>query len=245
MKSVGQVGGRNIRIGAVGIWIGIMAFASAGCAVKFSQRSPWDIQQIQALSEQLDQVRALAQLKADEAERLRQAKALLEQRLSSEIADQNVTVGFDDRGLVVRVLDQILFDSGKAKLRKEAYPVLEKVAKILNQELAGQSVGIEGHTDNVPITRSGWKDNWELSMARARAVLTYLVKERGVDPSRVSATGYGEYHPLTSNDTPEGRRKNRRVEITVLPSRLVKEHHASQTAANTSPHPDGRARYTK
>ena len=80
----------------------------SGCAVKFSQRSPWDIQQIHALSEQLEQFRTLAQLKAEEAESLRHAKAQLDKRLTSS----DISVGFDERGLIVRVLDTVLFDSG-------------------------------------------------------------------------------------------------------------------------------------
>ena len=196
---------------------GLTLALASGCAIRFSKRSPWDIDQIQALSDQLEQFKTLAQLKSDEADRLRQAKELLEQRLSSEIASNDVSVGFDQRGLVVRVLDKVLFDSGKAHLRSEASPVLDKVANILNQQLVDQPIGIEGHTDNEPIRRSGWKDNWELSLARARSVLKDLVEKHGIDPSRVSAIGYGEYHPIASNDNSQGRRRNRRVEIVVLP----------------------------
>lgn len=184
----------------------------SGCAVKFSQRSPWDIQQIQTLSEQLEQFRTLAQLKSEETSSLRQAKHALDGLESSDIS-----VGYDERGVVVRVLDRVLFDSGKAKLRKEAYAVLDQVANVLNDEAMSQPVAIEGHTDNEPIRHSGWKDNWELSLARARSVLTYLVQARNVVPTRVSAVGYGEYRPIASNDTAEGRRTNRRVEIVVLP----------------------------
>ena len=165
--------------------------AAAGCAVKFSQRSPWDIQQIEALSQQLEQFRSLAQLKDEEANSLREAKTLLEQRLSSEIASKDIAVGFDERGLVLRVLDRVLFDSGRATVREEAKPILEKVARVLKEELIEQPIGIEGHTDNEPIRRSRWKDNWELSLARARAVVAYLVEGQGVDPRHVAATGYG------------------------------------------------------
>jgi len=199
-----------LRRGLVIVGLGLVA---GGCAVKFAQRSPWDIQQIQTLSEQLEQFRTLAQLKAEETDSLRHAKAQLERRLPSP----DISVGFDERGLIVRVLDTVLFDSGKAKLRKEAYAVLDQVAQVLNTDVAEQPIAVEGHTDNEPIKRSGWKDNWELSLARARSVLTYLVQERSVAPARVSAVGYGEYRPIASNETPEGRRANRRVEIVVLP----------------------------
>lgn len=204
-----------------GRWLTVVlsvGLAAGGCAVKFSQRSPWDIQQIQALSQQLEQFRSLAQLNSQEADRLREAKALLESRLSSEIANKDIAVGFDERGLVLRVLDRVLFDSGKASVRQEAKPILDKVARVLSEELPDQPIGIEGHTDNEPIKRSGWKDNWELSLARARAVVTYLVEQQSVDPRRVGATGYGEYRPIASNDTTQGRRANRRVEIVVWPT---------------------------
>lgn len=190
----------------------------SGCAVRFSQRSPWDIQRLQTLSNQVEQFKTLAQLKSEEVERLQHGKALLDARLSSEIAAEEVAVGFDERGLVVRVLDRVLFDSGKAQLRQEAGQVVGKVARILTEELASQPISIEGHTDNVPIARSSWKDNWELSLARARAVLTTLVGEYGVPPNRVVAAGYGEYRPIASNETGDGRQQNRRVEIVVLPS---------------------------
>jgi chemotaxis protein MotB len=194
-----------------------MAVVLSGCAVRFSKRSPWDIQQIQALSEQLDQFRNLAQLKSEEAEQLRRAKAMLDQRLASEIADDQVSVGFDERGLVVRVLDKVLFDSGKAQVREEAFPVLDKIARVLNEEVVAQPIGVEGHTDNEPIKVSGWKDNTELSMARARSVLDYLVQERHVESGRLIPAAHGEQRPIASNETAEGRRVNRRVEIVVLP----------------------------
>ena len=208
-----------------------LALATAGCAVRFSKRSLWDLQQIQALSEQLEQFRSLAQLKSDEADQLRAARELLERRLASEINSKDVSVGFDERGLVVRVLDRVIFDSGKAKVRKAAYPVLDKVARVLNQDLPNQPVGVEGHTDNVPIKLSGWKDNYELSLARARSVVDYLVQERQVASGRITPVGHGDTAPLASNDTPEGRRRNRRVEIVVLP----KGHKPAESSAFAEP----------
>ena len=213
------------------VMVGGIALLLSGCAVKFSKRSPWDIQNIQALSEQLEQFRTLAQLKAEEAEQLRQAKAALEQQLASEIKTKDISVGYDERGLVVRVVDRVLFDSGKAVLRPEAYPVLEKVARILNQGLKDQPVGVEGHTDNQPIKHSNWKDNEELSLARARAVVTYLVERKQLDPNRLSATGHGEHQPIASNATAHGRRLNRRVEIVVLPRGTASEQRAQAPEA--------------
>jgi chemotaxis protein MotB len=195
-------------IGLVVAW----ALAGAGCAVTFAKRSPWDVQQLAELSDQLEQFKTLARLKAEEADELRRAKDLLERRL----AGADVSIGYDQRGVVARMLDQVLFDSGKAQLRQSAHPVLDRVAQVL-QEVAGQPVGIEGHTDNEPIKHSGWADNNALSQARAQAVATYLIDRHGIPASRLTVIGYGESRPIMPNDTTAGRAKNRRVEIIILP----------------------------
>jgi len=122
-----------------------------------------------------------------------------------------------ERGLVITVVGDVLFDSGKAKVRQEAMPILDKVNNVLKNNVPKLDIGIEGHTDNEPIKASGWRSNWELSTARALSVLHYLVDEKGILPARISAIGYGEYRPVASNDTREGRRLNRRVEIVILP----------------------------
>ncbi len=217
--------------------VGMAMVVSTGCAITFAKRSPWDIQQLAELSDQLEQFKTLARLKAEEADQLRHAKELLEQRLSSSEA----SVGYDERGLVTRLLDQVLFDSGKAQLRKGAYPVLDKVAKVL-EEVSSQPVGVEGHTDNVPIKHSGWADNKALSVARANAVVDYLESNR-VDRSRLTAIGYGEEHPIASNTTAAGRQKNRRVEIIILPQSSGQSYEAE--AKRVSSKAKGKSRYAK
>ena len=94
---------------------------------------------------------------------------------------------------------------------------MSKVARVINENVPDMDIGIEGHTDNIPIRFSGWKSNWELSSARAMSVLHYLVDESSVAPTRVTAIGAGEYRPMASNDTKEGRQFNRRVEVIILP----------------------------
>jgi chemotaxis protein MotB len=121
-----------------------------------------------------------------------------------------------NKGLVITFVSEVLFDSGKATLRKDSLPKLAKVASVLNSTVVDLNVGVEGHTDNVPIQKSGWKSNWELSSARALSVLHYL-SEEGVSEPRLAATGYGEYKPVATNDAKDGRQKNRRVEIVILP----------------------------
>ena len=107
----------------------------------------------------------------------------------------------------------VMFDSGSAQIRPEFTPILEKIAEELMK--IPNDIRIEGHTDNRPIHTPMFPSNWELSAARATSVLRFLVK-KGIDPSRLSAVGYGEFRPVASNDTPEGRAKNRRVEILIL-----------------------------
>ncbi len=192
--------------------IGVGLLAGSGCAINFAKRSPWDIQQLAELSDQLEQFKTLARLKSDEADQLRHAKDLLEQRLGSSEA----SIGYDERGLVTRMLDQVLFDSGKATLRRSAHGVLDKVAKVL-EEVSDQPVGVEGHTDNQPIKHSGWSDNKALSLARAKAVAEYLGQQHGIDAKRLIPVGHGDERPIASNDTAAGRAKNRRVEIVILP----------------------------
>jgi chemotaxis protein MotB len=181
----------------------LVSFTLTGCTVIFQKGRRSDVEKIQQLSQQVDE--------------LSQAQKTLEERLAQEIQDKQVKLEMAEKGLVITVVGDLLFDSGKAKIRPEAQPVLDKVARVLNENVPDFNVGIEGHTDNVPIKLSGWKTNWELSSARALSVLHYLVNEKGIDPGRLSAIGYGEYRPVTSNDTKSGRQQNRRVEIVIIP----------------------------
>jgi len=207
-------------------WMAVLVLlaglAAPGCAVKLVKRSPGDVERLAALTQQVEQLESLSQAKGAEADQLRQAKEELERRLAKEIEGRQVTVGMDERGLVVTFLAEVLFDSGKAKLRQEALPTLDQVASVLKETVPDQPLGIEGHTDNEPIKVSGWRSNWELSTARATSVLHYLVDDRSVAPERVAATGYGEYRPVASNDAAAGRQKNRRVEIIILPQAMAK-----------------------
>jgi len=186
--------------------IGIVAFIIlnlTGCYVIFQKGTRSDRETIEQLSQQLND--------------LKQAQRLLEQRLSQEIKDKQVSLKMMEKGLVITFLADILFDSGKDKIRPEAYSILSKVARVLNENVPDLKVGIEGYTDNEPIRFSGWKSNWELSSARALSVLHYLSDKENVESVRLSAIGYGEFQPVASNETREGRQLNRRVEVVILP----------------------------
>lgn len=116
--------------------------------------------------------------------------------------------------IILRLSDNLVFTSASADIRPEARPVLAAVAKAL--QVNGNEVSIEGHTDNIPLVTDRYPSNWELSSARATAVLRALTENYGVDPKRVFAAGYGEYRPIASNLTPEGRAANRRADIVIL-----------------------------
>ena len=139
--------------------------------------------------------------------------------LQSEIQDGQVQITQLQDKLSVNIVEKILFDTGKADIKPEGQAVLSRVVPVLKQ-LTGQQVRIEGHTDNVPIGRETQKiyaTNWELSTARATNVVRFLVEEHGLDPKIISATGYSEFHPVGTNTTPEGKAKNRRIEIVLVP----------------------------
>ena len=138
--------------------------------------------------------------------------------MKAEIAKGEITITELKGKLTMDVVDKILFASGEAKVKKEGLEVLKRVVDIL-KNVKDKNIRIEGHTDNVQITSHLAKiypTNWELSAARALNVTKYL-QEQGIDPKIISATAFGEYQPLADNDTPEGRAKNRRIAIILLP----------------------------
>lgn len=140
---------------------------------------------------------------------------VLEEAEKNKVADY-INVDMDDDYNYTRIsLDGgILFDSGKADIKSQALPILNKVGNIL--KLYDTSlISIEGHTDNVPISNSKYDSNMKLSQDRAYSIWNYLVKEKGFDPVTLETSGRGEYEPIANNGTEEGRAKNRRVEIKI------------------------------
>jgi len=153
---------------------------------------------------------------------LERARRDLARAFKKEIEDYQAKLEMTERGLVLTFLAEVFFASGKAELRAGGRAVLDKIAKVFKEDVPESLVAIEGHTDSDPIKHSGWRSNWELSTARSLAVLHYFIDEGGVAPDMLSAVGHGEYRPVASNDTAEGKKKNRRVEIVILPSRMKK-----------------------
>jgi len=173
------------------------------------------------------QINALEQQRAQLLDASKQTQSqydALVANLNEEVKKGQLQVRQYKDMLTVDVAEQLLFDSGKADLKDTGKAVLKKVGDAL-KGLDDKVIRVIGHTDNVPITKSLLKtfpSNWELSVARATTVVRYL-QEVGVPPERMIASGRGEYQPIAENDNADGRRKNRRTEITLVDKNLAQE----------------------
>jgi chemotaxis protein MotB len=160
--------------------------------------------------------------KAERAEQLEKATQTyqdLAKKLEKEIQEGQIEITEMKNRLTVTMVDKIIFPSGSANISKEGKKVLDKVIDIL-KDVKDKRIQVEGHTDNVPIVSSLKKrfpTNWELSTGRATEVVRYLQEAGGLDAKLLSATGYSEYQPVASNESETGKRKNRRIEIVLLP----------------------------
>lgn len=125
-----------------------------------------------------------------------------------------IDVKRDERGVVITVADKYFFESGLAGLKESSRDVLDKIASALLEN--PNMIRIEGHTDNIPIKNQTFPSNWELSSSRAINVVKYFIDNHNIKPERISAIGYAENKPVATNDAPEGRAKNRRVDIVLL-----------------------------
>ncbi|MCL0032868.1 OmpA family protein [Peptococcaceae bacterium] len=149
-----------------------------------------------------------------EMRELLEVKEKLEKYIAERGLQDQIIVTLEERGVVISFIGTALFPLGSDKMFKESEEIIIEIGKILTE--IDNYIRIEGHTDNLPINTPRFPSNWELSSARALAVLHKLQKESGIDPRRLSATGYGEYRPVKPNDTEETRKYNRRVDLVVL-----------------------------
>lgn len=167
-------------------------------------------------------VQDLSKLVEELRNKERQAQARLQtfrnmlERFQKMIESGKLRVRIVRGRMVVELSENILFDSGKAELKKEGTAALTEVAAVL-ASIADREFQIAGHTDNIPIKSPKFPSNWELSTARAVTVARSLAAQ-GVPANRLSAAGYAETQPVSSNDTPEGRQQNRRIEIVLMPN---------------------------
>jgi len=224
--------------------VGLGSLASCGVDDQVHQAALRDLQQqkeqvqsrdqeIQALKQRLDEAEAhnrdaqkalatatksmedLARSQALAEARTAQFRKLVEQfRKMTEAGKLKVEIR--DNRMIVSLGDKILFDPGKTQIKKEGADTLKQVTAIL-KDVQGRDFQVAGHTDNTPIKSNRFRSNWDLSAARAVEVVNFMVGS-GMQSGRLSAAGYADQAPIGSNDTPDGRTKNRRIEITLMPN---------------------------
>lgn len=190
------------------------------------------VSQLNELSEYINSMGAMAENDEDakdsfdemqnkvEEEQLKESEELAE--MIQEAVDENnlsssIEIDFTSQYVQLTLSGTVLFDSGKVDIKEQAFPLIDKVGVIL-ERYASSIIEIEGHTDNVPMSGAKYSNNDELSSGRALSVFNYLVENTNLDPAMIKHAGRGEYVPIADNTTPEGRAKNRRVEIRIYNS---------------------------
>lgn len=180
--------------------------------------------EIEKLRGQVARCEKAAEESRRNTERFRAREAELRSRLQSELANRDVEIERLRDQLTVRVLDRILFRSGSADILPAGQQVLDKLANVLTE--TDDLIRVEGHTDNVPIgerLKQKYFSNWELSAARAAAVVRYFQYGHSLDPVRLEAVGYSEYRPVAPNDSDANRQRNRRVSIELAAPRPMEQ----------------------
>jgi len=168
-------------------------------------------EKLNATKDELDQLR---KKQREQEERLQRYRDLAK-KLAETFQSDQLSVKVRSGKMVIEMRDKVLFDSGSARVNENGEKVLEELAGVL-QEIEDREFLVAGHTDDVPIGSGRFEDNWELSTTRAANVVR-LLKEDGVSPSQLSAAGYSKFDPVASNESEEGRTKNRRIEIVLMP----------------------------
>jgi chemotaxis protein MotB len=200
--------------------LGVFQSSSTKVPVKDDDAMPFEtVQVVENLKRDADLKRVVNPMKGDltssaEAQSLQDAKEALEKALNPEIQRHEVTMSLRRDGLVVSLKEMGFFDSGSSTIRPNSMDAIARLAQVLKQR--PEDVRIEGHTDNVPIHTSRFASNWELSTARATELIKLLITGYELPPSHLSAAGYAEFHPVATDDTPEGRAQNRRLDVVIL-----------------------------
>lgn len=140
-------------------------------------------------------------------------------RLRDQPGMENVQVESVNGQLRFTILNEVLFDAGKADLKAGSKATLDSVLAVIEKDYADREISVEGHTDSDPIQKSKWKDNWELSYNRSIAVVYYLVNDKLIAPERLRAVACGEFHPVIPDDSAANKRLNRRAVIVVMPAK--------------------------
>ena len=199
--------------------LGVFQTSNTKIPLKDEDEIPFEkVQVVENISKDTDLKRLVNPMKgvlssAAEAQSLQEAKEEIQKALNPEIQRREVSMSMRREGLVVSLKEMGFFDSGSATIRPGSLDAISRLAGVLKQR--PENLRIEGHTDNVPIHTARFATNWELSTARATDLIQLLITNYGIPPGHLSAAGYGEFHPVASNDTPEGRAQNRRLDVVI------------------------------
>ncbi|MBU9889332.1 MAG: OmpA family protein [Candidatus Omnitrophica bacterium] len=172
---------------------------------------------LESLSAEVVRLNRELEGRAVSREDLRAALPLFERALATEIALGFARVSLTPEGLVVTLLNSRLFDPEDNRFLPEGRESLDKIAIFLNGELSAHRIEVQGHTDNLPVEGPEGVTNWEYAADCATEVLHYWVETKGLSPARFRVSSFGEFQPVTSNDTDAGRIQNRRIAVVVLP----------------------------
>jgi chemotaxis protein MotB len=167
-----------------------------------------------------DSTQLVASKGGEGAKQMKEVRAELEGMLKEQVKNHSIRITQDARGLIVSLAENGFFEPGSAAMHPKALAVVDQIVSTIIKLPAG--IRVEGHTDNTPINTAQFPSNWELSTARATYLLQYLISRTSISPARLSAVGYGQYRPIASNDTPEGRAANRRVDLVILGAAAAK-----------------------
>lgn len=200
--------------------LGVFQTSSTKVPVKDDDAMPFEkVQIVENINKDADLNRLVNPMKgvlssAAESQSLQEAQEAIQKALGPEIQRREVAMSMRREGLVVSLKEMGFFDSGSATVRPGSLNAISRLAGVLQQR--PENLRIEGHTDNLPIHTARFATNWELSTARATDLIQLLIMNYGIPASHLSAAGYSEFHPVASNDTPEGRAQNRRLDVVIL-----------------------------
>lgn len=200
--------------------LGVFQTSNTKIPIKDEDNIPFEnVQVVENINKDTDLKRIVNPMKgtlssASETQSLQEAQEAIKKALDPEIKRREVSMSMRREGLVVSLKEMGFFDSGSASIRPGSLDAIARLSEVLKTR--PENLRIEGHTDNVPIHTPRFANNWELSTARATELIQLLITKYGIPPSHLSAAGYGEFHPVAGNSTPEGRAQNRRLDVVIL-----------------------------
>lgn len=183
-----------------------------------SDQKPNEEKELSASSLESEKIKkdAEAEVKKQEMNELKAVQKGIDKYIEEKQLSSSFKTDLTEKGLMVTILENVLFDSGKADVKLESLGIAKEMSNLL-VSASPREITVSGHTDNVPISNAQFASNWELSTQRAVNFMQVLLQNKELQPEKFSAVGYGEYRSIAPNDTPEGKAKNRRVEVFILP----------------------------